>query len=115
MGNFLRCISKEEAAVLKRTLEIGASEEIALELFASIENLHVTATCSCGCKTVWFGPKGEASTGKILAEAKCNSGGSSIDIIVWLDQGAIVGLEFVCYELGTMELPSPGEIRSHAA
>jgi hypothetical protein len=88
MYKVLRHISLEEAEILRRTLEVGATEAISAELYASISKLPITAVCECGCKTVWFGPNGAAATGNILAEGFAVQGGQPLEIIVWSEQEA---------------------------
>ena len=115
MHKVLRHISLEEAEILRRTLEVGATEAIPAEPYASISKLPITAACECGCKTVWFGPNGAAATGNILAVGFAVQGGQPLEIIVWSEQEAIAGLEFVFPEPSKMQLPSPGEISGNAA
>lgn len=107
-----RPISKSEALVLERALAVGALTPISQEVLASIHSLQVTATCKCGCATVWFGPDGDATIGQTLAEAVALSDRQKIAVIVWAQNGAIAGLELVGY--GKMPLPNPLTIRSYS-
>ena len=108
-----RPISPLEALIVERVLEIAPTGNATPMLAASIRALHVTAGCKCGCATVWFGPHGDASTGKIVADARATAGGQDIDVIVWASQGAIVGLELV--GTGAVPLPAADSIRQHGA
>ena len=103
-----RPISQPEAAVVERSLKVAPRGEISSELLASVQSLYVTATCDCGCATVWFGPDGDASNGKIIADARATADGSDIDVIVWFSAGAIVGLELV--GVGAVPLPIAASI-----
>ena len=107
-----RPISKSETLVLERVLAVGALTPISQEVLASIHSLHVTAACKCGCATVWFGPDGDATIGKNIAEAVALSGRQKIVIIVWAQNGAIAGLELVGY--GKVPLPNSLTIRSYS-
>jgi hypothetical protein len=105
----LRPISSQEAALVLRTLEVGATTDLSHDLVASVGNLCVTALCKCGCSTVWFGPDGDGSNGRIVAEAFATSAGEHIQVIVWERHGAIVGLEFVGQ--GATPLPDLDSVR----
>ncbi|QNK01353.1 hypothetical protein [Dyella telluris] len=105
-----RPISSIEATVLENAVRIGAVGNLSPETVASIRQLSVTATCKCGCATVWFGPKGDAAKGSIAAEACGTWNGVTIDIIVWCTDGQIVGLEVV--GAGKVGLPDPTSVRS---
>jgi hypothetical protein len=105
----LRPISKLEAALVLRTLEVGATTDISPELVASVGSLQVTALCKCGCSTVWFGPDGDGSNGRIVAEAFATSAGEDIQLIVWERDGAFVGLELVGQ--GATPLPDLESVR----
>jgi len=109
-----RPISKSEAAVLKRALEVGASEEISPGILASIAALRVTAGCKCGCATVWFGPDGDATVGHMLADALATSNGQEIQVIVWSQGNAIVGLELVGFGTPAL-LPDAAFVRGYGA
>ena len=104
-----RPITNAEAAIVERALQVAPTPDLSADLIASVRSLQVTATCRCGCATVWFGPDGAASTGKIVADVRATAGGEDIDVIVWSDQGAIVGLEFV--GVGVVPLPDPSSVR----
>ena len=106
-----RPISKTEAQVVERILEVAATQEVPAEVLASLSSLRVTATCKCGCGTLWFGPDGDASTGSILADGRGTANGRDMDLIVWFSHGAIVGLELVGHE--ACSLPELGSIRAH--
>ena len=105
----IRPISSVEAAVLENVLRVGAVGTLSSEAVASVKRLCVTATCKCGCATVWFGPKGEAANGSMAAEACGTWEGETIGIIVWCADGQIVGLEVV--GTGTLGLPDPASVR----
>jgi hypothetical protein len=107
-----RQISPSEASVLERALRVGALTQIAPELFAAIPFLHVTANCKCGCATIWFGPKGDASNGRMLADALATSAGQDIQVMVWAIEEAIVGLELV--GPGPIALPDASSVRSYS-
>ncbi len=106
----LRPISNLETAVLLRVLEVGLKTGASKSLAASVSSLNVTALCKCGCATVWFGPDGDGSNGKIVAEAMATSAGDNIEVLVWERNGAIVGLELV--GPGANPLPDPDSVRS---
>ncbi|RYF30871.1 MAG: hypothetical protein EOO23_04095 [Comamonadaceae bacterium] len=106
-----RPITNVEAAIVERALQVALKSDVSANVIASVRYLQVTATCLCGCATVWFGPDGNASSGKIVADARATAGGEDIDVIVWSDQGAIVGLEFV--GVGVVPLPDPSSVRGH--
>lgn len=108
----LRQISPQEASIVERALRVGATGPVAPELFASIHSLHVTAGCKCGCATVWFGPKGDATVGQLLADAHATSGGQEVQVMVWFKDGAIVGLELA--GPGSSSLPPADSVRSYA-
>jgi hypothetical protein len=97
---------------LERALRVGALTQIAPELFAAIPFLHVTANCKCGCATIWFGPKGDASNGRMLADALATSAGQDIQVMVWAIEEAIVGLELV--GPGPIALPDASSVRSYS-
>ena len=107
-----RQISQSEASVLERALRVGAVTPVAPELFSAIPFLHVTANCKCGCATIWFGPKGDATNGRMLADALATSDGQNIQVIVWAIEDAIVGLELV--GPGPVALPDPSSVRSYS-
>jgi hypothetical protein len=106
-----RPISITEAAIVERALQVAPSKEISPEIFASIQGLMVTATCDCGCATVWFGPDGDASIGRIWADARATAAGEGIDLIIWGSDEAIVGLELV--GVGKTPLPKVESVRGH--
>ena len=105
-----RAISEQEAKLLARVLVLGANDMISQAQIDSINSLEVTATCSCGCGTVWFGPAGESTNGHNLAEARASINAQPVDVIVWSQQDAIVGLEIVGY--GQMGLPELHTVKS---
>ena len=107
-----RQISTAEASVLERTLAVGATGHIAPGMLAAIHTLQVTATCSCGCATVWFGPDGDAANGHQLADALATSDGQNISVLVWAIADEIVGLELV--GVGAVPLPDPASVRSYS-
>jgi hypothetical protein len=115
MNKFLRPISSEEAAIVRRTLEVAAVLPVSQEVLNSIDALQVTALCSCGCRTVWFGPEGEASIGRILADGWFQTAGGSVGVIVWLDREIIVGLELVYFDGDPTVLPNPEDIRGYGS
>ncbi len=90
-----RPISPSEADVLDRVIQLGALEAIEPTVFSSLRSLQVTANCKCGCGTLWFGPKGDATVGHMLAHALGSSEGQVVELIVWSQGEAIVGLEVV--------------------
>ena len=106
-----RLISKTEVQVIERVLKVAPTQEIPAEALASLRSLQVTATCKCGCGTLWFGPDGDGSTGSILADGRGTADGRDMDLIVWFNQGAIVGLELVGHD--ARSLPELGSIRPH--
>jgi hypothetical protein len=107
-----RPISMQEAALLERVLAVGANEPISPALVAAIPSLQVTATCKCGCATVWFGPDGEATLGHNLAEVVATAGGRSVSVIAWSQGDALVGLEVVGHE-GPAGLPNPLTVKGY--
>ncbi len=107
-----RLISKPEALVLERTLAVGALAPVSADAFASIHSLQVTATCKCGCATIWFGPDRDAAIGQILAEALASVDGQEVTVIVWAQNGVIAGLELT--GAGQVALPNPLTIRSYS-
>jgi hypothetical protein len=106
-----RPISQLEAAIVERALLVAPCGEVSPLLIESVQSLHVTATCDCGCATVWFGPEGAGSTGRIVADARATAGGAAIDVIVWSNAGAIVGLELVGVD--AVPLPAVDSVRQH--
>lgn len=80
---------------MERALAVGATELMSQETVAGVSGLSVTATCKCGCATVWFSPSGDSANGRRLADARATSEGQDIDVIVWAIGDAVVGLEFV--------------------
>ena len=108
-----RPISQLEAAVVVRALQVAPCGEAPMPFIESVQSLHVTATCDCGCATVWFGPEGAGSSGTIVADARATADGSDIDVIVWSSAEAIVGLELV--GVGAVPLPAVDSIRQHGA
>lgn len=107
-----RKISSSEAGVLERALKVGAVTDITPAMLAAIPFLHVTANCKCGCATVWFGPEGDASCGRMLADALATSGSNEVQILVWGTADAIVGLELV--GTGPVTLPDASSVRSYS-
>jgi hypothetical protein len=108
-----RPISQLEASIIERALRVAPRGEVPPLLVESVQSLYVTATCDCGCATVWFGPEGAGSSGKIVADARATADGADIDVIVWSSAETIVGLELV--GIGAVPLPSVGSIRQHEA
>ena len=106
-----RQISQQEAMLLERVLAVGANEPPFPGAVASIPALQVTATCKCGCSTVWFGPDGDATVGRNLAEALASVGDEAVAVIVWSQGEAIVGLEIIGH--GQTALPNPLSVRSY--
>jgi hypothetical protein len=104
-----RPISKDEVAVLKRTLRVGLVGALSPGTIETVGQLRVTATCKCGCATVWFGPDGDAASGIKAAEACATRNGETIDVIVWAIEGQIVGLEVA--GPGEPGLPKPATVR----
>jgi hypothetical protein len=104
-----RPISAAEAMVLENALQVGPLGTLSPEAVSAIRGLCVTASCKCGCATVWFGPKGDATLGIKVAEACGTWSGGSVDIIVWSADGQIVGLELV--GAGPVGLPDPASVR----
>ncbi|MEF3082171.1 hypothetical protein V3391_08080 [Luteimonas sp. SMYT11W] len=100
-----RPISHQEAKLVARVLAVGAKVPPGPALIASIPALSVTATCRCGCATIWFGPDGDATVGHLLAEAPASIDGASVAVIVWSQGDAIAGLEIIGYEASG--LPGP--------
>lgn len=107
-----RQISPLEASVLERALRVGAVTQVTPEMFAAIPSLHVTANCKCGCATIWFGPEGDASCGRMLADALATSGGQNVQVMVWAIENAIVGMELV--GSGPVALPDASSVRSYS-
>ena len=105
----LRPISNLEAAIIVRALQIAPTTEKSEDLIASVSSLSVTALCKCGCSTVWFGPDGDGSNGRIVADALATSAGDNIGVIVWESHGSIVGLELV--GPGATPLPALDSVR----
>lgn len=85
--------------------------ELSPEVLETVGQLRVTATCTCGCATVWFGPDGDAASGIKMAEACGTWNGETIDVIVWAIQGRIVGLEVVGN--GAPGLPELASVRAY--
>ena len=106
-----RSISVQEAKILERALAVGAKERIASQTAASISSLCVTASCKCGCATVWFGPTGDSANGRILADARATSDDQDVDVLVWAIDDTLVGLEFVGGHLAS--LPDPASVRGY--
>jgi len=107
----IRPISFDEVAVLKRVLQVGCSPEPSEAVLASISDLQVTASCECGCATVWFGLKGDAENGAMAAEVCGTWRDQTIGLIVWMDDDQIVGLELV--GAGAVGLPDPASVRPY--
>ena len=107
-----RKISQQEAMLLERVLAAGANEPLFKGAVASIPTLQVTATCKCGCSTVWFGPDGDATVGHNLAEALASIGDKTVAVIVWSQGKAIAGLEIIGHE--QTGLPNPLSVRSYS-
>jgi hypothetical protein len=84
MNGFLRPIASQEAAIIRRALEVAAVLPVSQAVLNNIDGLQVTALCSCGCRTVWFGPEGEASTGRILAEGWFPTAGANAGLLLVL-------------------------------
>ena len=99
----IRKIDSHELEVLDRVLAVGAKGEISNAVLSSTSALNVTAQCQCGCATVWFGPKGDAASGRIVAESFGSANGEHVEVIVWMDDGVLVGLEIV----GSLQPPLP--------
>lgn len=97
---------------MERALAVGALSPVSAAALASIHSLQVTATCKCGCATIWFGPDGDATTGQILAEAPALVGNQKVTVIVWAQNGVIAGLELA--GAGQVSLPNPLTIRSYS-
>ena len=106
-----RPISKPEAMVLERVLEVGAFAPVPSALRSTIPSLQVTATCKCGCATIWFGPDRDAALGHKLAEALATADGQVVTVMVWSQADSIVGLEFV--GVGQVPLPKPLSVRGY--
>lgn len=106
----IRPISNAEASVLENVLRVGAVGILSPEVVTSVRRLHVTATCKCGCATVWFGPKGDAANGNMAAEACGTWNGEAVDLIVWCIGEQIIGLEVVGAD--SPGLPDPVSVRS---
>ncbi|WP_445145047.1 hypothetical protein [Dyella sp. Tek66A03] len=107
----IRSISLEEASVVERTVQVGAVRAVSPEMMASVGQLKVTASCKCGCATVWFGPDGDAAAGTKVAEACGTWNGQTIDIIVWAVDDQIVGLEVA--GAGSVGLPASASVRRY--
>ena len=107
----IRPISQEEAAVLGRTLQVGAVASVSPEMMGTVAKLKVTASCRCGCATVWFGPDRDEALGTKAAEACGTWNGETIDIVVWSDDGQIVGMEVA--GAGSGGLPDPASVRRY--
>lgn len=104
-----RPISDIEAMVLEHALRVGPVFSLSPEAVSSVRQLSVTASCECGCATVWFSPQGDAALGIKAAEACGTWNGETIDVIVWSIDGQIVGLEVV--GAGKVGLPDPASMR----
>ena len=106
-----RPISTAEAMVLESALQVGPIGTLSREAVSAIRGLCVTASCKCGCATVWFGPQGDADAalGTKVAEACGTWNGGSVDIIVWSADGQVVGLELI--GAGPVGLPDPMSVR----
>lgn len=104
-----RPITANEAVVLEHALRVGAVSMLSPEAMSSVRDLRVTASCKCGCATVWFGPHGDAARGIKAAEACGTWNRHTIHVIVWSADGQIVGLEVV--GAGTVGLPDPASLR----
>jgi hypothetical protein len=106
-----RQISPQEALLVERVLTVGASAPPNSAVLASIPALRVTATCRCGCSTLWFGPDGEATVGHNLAECLASISDETVAVIVWSHGDVIVGLEIVGHEQAG--LPAPFSVRGY--
>ena len=105
----LRPISTHEAAIIARAMEVASTASISADLVASVGSLNVTALRKCGCSTVWFGPDGDGSNGRIIADALATSAGQDVQVIIWERHGAIVGMELV--GPGATPLPDLDSVR----
>jgi hypothetical protein len=107
----IRKIGSHEQQVLDRVIAVGATGEINDDILSSTSSLNVTAQCQCGCATVWFGPKGDAASGRIVAQAFGSVDEEHVEVIVWMDEGVLVGLELVGPRRAS--LPSVESIRAY--
>jgi hypothetical protein len=99
----IRKIGPHELQVLDRVLAVGAKGGISDDVLSSTRSLNITAECQCGCATIWFGPRGDAASGRIVAEAFGRADEEHVEVIVWIDEGILVGLEIV----GGLQPPLP--------
>src|SRR4051812_40397353 len=90
-----RKISPSEIAVLECVLRVGATAPVPPEVREGICALTVSASCKCGCGTIWFGPKGDAATGEKIGWAVGGFGEKIVELIAWWNGRQLLGLEVV--------------------
>ena len=87
------------------------------ELLAQVPVLRVVHHCECGCPTVEFAVRGKRRDYKkpdvILAEAVGPSPeGVDLDIILWMNQGDLTGVEFVSHSgASAFTVPAPSALK----
>jgi hypothetical protein len=95
-----RPISRDEADVVRATLENAAVEVVSLTVLESLPSLRVVSRCACGCASIDFEAMiSVAAPSKRLGDGiGMTASGDQVGVIVWGNAQNILGLEV--YELG---------------
>ncbi len=97
-----RIITKQEASIVRTTLQQAPAIDIPQRLFETIESLIVVGKCDCGCASVDFEENGDHSNLIPIGDAQgITEAGGMVGIIVWGTENEITGLEI--YDMGAGE------------
>jgi hypothetical protein len=109
-----RRITRHEAEVLRRALEICPAGPVAQDLLDSISNLEVVARCECGCDTVEFGRIDWAGPPELVAEGVAQTAdGMAVGLLVFGTADAVTCLEVYSLDDEPARLPTVESIRPY--
>ena len=110
-----RPISPEEAAVVRRALEVAPTDGETSALLATVDQLVVVGRCACGCASVHFCVPDDSAECGIVADAQGSApSGGHINVILWACGPHIRYLEIVDYA-ESKQLPDPASLSPYGA
>jgi hypothetical protein len=111
-----RPISIKEIAVVERALAVGAVDDEASRLMASVRTLQVVARCDCGCASVDFLLLQPGVIAHKVADAVASApDGEHLGLIVWADNGALSALEIYNFTERPAPLPTIPSIHGYGS
>lgn len=107
-----RPITEQEIAIVRLTLEVGATKPIARESLDRLSDLEARSGCGCGCESVDFEDFDPARAPQPLGHTiGTTPTGGTVGIIIWGRADAVTGLEVYDIDCGgDSKLPVPSTL-----